>query len=142
YEAPVYQTWSVSNRSALIRVPAGRGDSTRIEVRNPDCCCNPYLAFSLLIRAGLEGIRNQIDPGSPIQKNVYMMSGAERSLENISSLPTSLYEALVEMEKDPFCLDTLGSHIFYRFMEAKAIEWEVYRSQVHQWEIDQYLGVF
>lgn len=142
YEAPVYQTWSVSNRSALIRVPAGRGDSTRIEVRNPDCCCNPYLAFTLLIKAGLEGIRNQIDPGSPIQKNVYMMSGAERSLENITSLPMSLYEALVEMEKDSFCQEALGNHIFQRFMEAKAIEWEVYRSQVHQWEIDQYLGVF
>lgn len=142
YEAPVYQTWSVSNRSALIRVPAGRGNGTRIEVRNPDCCCNPYLAFSLLIRAGLEGIRNQIEPGSPIQKNVYMMSGAERSLDNISSLPTDLYEALVEMEKDPFCLETLGNHIFYRFMEAKAIEWEVYRGQVHQWEIDQYLSMF
>jgi glutamine synthetase len=142
YEAPVYQTWSASNRSALIRVPAGRGESTRIEVRSPDPCCNPYLAFSLLIRAGLDGVRNKIDAGNPIQKNVYLMSHAERSLENISNLPSSLFEALVEMENDEFCLETLGEHIFNRFMEAKAIEWEVYRSQVHQWEIDQYLSVF
>jgi glutamine synthetase len=142
YEAPVYQTWSTSNRSALIRVPAGRGDSTRIEVRNPDCCCNPYLAFSLLIRAGLSGIKNRTNPGAPIQKNVYMMSAGERSLENITNLPSSLYEALLELESDALCRETLGEHIFDRFMEAKAIEWEVYRSQVHQWELDQYLGMF
>jgi glutamine synthetase len=142
YEAPVYQTWSASNRSALIRVPVGRGASTRIEVRNPDCCCNPYLAFSLLIRAGLSGIKNKINPGASIQKNVYTMSAGERALENISSLPASLYEALVEMENDSLCLETLGNHIFNRFLEAKAIEWEVYRSQVHQWEIDQYLEMF
>jgi glutamine synthetase len=142
YEAPVYQTWSVSNRSALIRVPAGREDSTRIEIRNPDPCCNPYIAFSLIIKAGLDGIKNKINPGEPIQKNVYLMSPAERSLENISTLPASLYDALLEAEKDTLCLETLGDHIFYRFLEAKAIEWEVYHSQVHQWEIDQYLGVF
>ncbi|HOJ77270.1 MAG TPA: type I glutamate--ammonia ligase [Bacillota bacterium] len=142
YEAPVYQTWSVSNRSALIRVPAGRGDSTRIEIRNPDPCCNPYLAFSLLIKAGLEGIINQIEPSEPIQKNVYLMSPAERALENIGSLPESLYEALIEFDKEQFCRQTLGEHIFNRFLEAKLIEWEVYKNQVHQWEIDQYLGVF
>lgn len=142
YEAPVYQTWSVSNRSALIRVPASREDDTRIEIRNPDPCCNPYLAFSLLIKAGLNGIENQILPGNPIQKNVYLMSSAERALENITSLPSDLYEALIEFETDPFCLETLGEHIFYHYLEAKSIEWEVYRSQIHQWEIDQYLGVF
>ncbi|HEX7714900.1 MAG TPA: type I glutamate--ammonia ligase [Bacillota bacterium] len=142
YEAPVYQSWSVSNRSALIRVPAGRGNSTRIEIRNPDPCCNPYLAFGLLIRAGLDGIINQIPPGEPIQKNVYTMTDVERSLGNISSLPVNLYDALLEMEKDPLVRETLGDHIFERFVEAKSIEWEVYRSQIHQWEIDQYLGVF
>lgn len=142
YEAPVYQSWSVSNRSALIRVPASRDTGTRIEIRNPDPCCNPYLAFSLLIRAGLDGIENKINPGEPIQKNVYAMSPVERSLENILSLPDSLYGALIEMEKDPLCFETLGEHIFYRFLEAKTIEWEVYKSQVHQWELDQYLGVF
>lgn len=142
YEAPVYQSWSVSNRSALVRLPASRGENTRIEIRNPDPCCNPYLAFSLLIHAGLDGIKNKINPGEPIQKNIYSMTPAERSLANISSLPTSLYDALVEMEKDPLCLETLGEHIFYRFLEAKSIEWEVYHSQVHPWEIEQYLGVF
>lgn len=142
YEAPVYQSWSASNRSALIRVPAAREDNTRIEFRSPDPCCNPYLAFSLIIKAGLDGIINKINPGAPIQKNVFQMSPVERSLENITALPDSLYEALVEMEKDPLCLETLGEHIFYRFLEAKSIEWEVYRSQIHQWELDQYLGVF
>lgn len=142
YEAPVYQSWSVSNRSALIRVPAGRNDSTRMEIRNPDPCCNPYLAFSLILKSGLDGIKNKIHPGDPIQKNVYMMTPAERALENIGSLPASLYEALVEMEKDPICLETLGDHIFYRFLDAKTIEWEVYQTQVHQWELDQYLSMF
>lgn len=142
YEAPVYQTWSVSNRSALVRVPAGRGNDTRVEIRNPDPCCNPYLAFSLLIRAGLDGIANQIYPGEPIQKNVYLMSAAERSLENISSLPDSLDAALIEFEQSDLCHETLGEHIFYRFLEAKMIEWEVYKNQIHQWELDQYLGVF
>ncbi len=142
YEAPVYQSWSVSNRSALIRVPASRHDSTRIEIRNPDPCCNPYLAFSLLIKAGIDGIQNKISPGEPIHKNVYMMTPAERALENISNLPSSLYEALEELEKDPLCIETMGEHILNRYLEAKMIEWEVYRSQIHQWEIDQYLGVF
>jgi glutamine synthetase len=142
YEAPVYQSWSVSNRSALIRVPGVRGAATRIEIRNPDPCCNPYLAFSLLIKAGLDGINNKINPGEPIQKNIYSMSPVERSLANISKLPASLYEALLEMEKDPICHETLGDHIYNRFLEAKTIEWEVYQAQVHQWEIDQYLGVF
>ncbi len=142
YEAPVYQSWSASNRSALIRVPASRGNNTRMELRSPDPCCNPYLAFSLMIRAGLDGLANKINPGAPIQKNIFLMSQVERSLENITALPDSLYEALVEMEKDPLILETLSEHIFYRFLEAKSIEWEVYRSQVHQWETDQYLGVF
>lgn len=142
YEAPVYQAWSASNRSALIRVPAARKAGTRVEIRNPDPCCNPYLAFSLLIKAGLDGIHNKINPGEPIQKNVYAMSPVERSLANISKLPSSLYEALVEMERDTLCLETLGEHIYNRFMEAKMIEWEVYQAQVHQWELDQYLGVF
>jgi len=142
YEAPVYQSWSVSNRSALIRVPAGRGEHTRIEIRNPDPCCNPYLAFSLLIQAGLIGIKEQLNPGEPVQKNIYLMSHTERSLENIASLPHSLAEALIEFEKDPFCYEILGEHIFERYLEAKSIEWEVYQSQVHQWELDQYLGSF
>ncbi|HOP74512.1 MAG TPA: type I glutamate--ammonia ligase [Bacillota bacterium] len=142
YEAPVFQTWSVSNRTALIRVPAGRGNNTRIEIRNPDSCCNPYLAFSLIIRAGLDGIMNKIVPTEPVDKNVYLMTPAERALDNISNLPSSLSEALGEFEKSELCLNTLGQHIFYHFLEAKQIEWEVYKSQIHQWEIDQYLGVF
>jgi glutamine synthetase len=142
YEAPVYQSWSVSNRSALIRVPADRGENTRIEIRHPDPCCNPYLAFALLIRAGLDGLRRQTSPGEPIQKNIYLMSPTERSLANITALPSSLDEALREMEKEPLCRETLGEHMYSRFLEAKSIEWEVYSNQVHPWEIDQYLGIF
>lgn len=142
YEAPVFQTWSVSNRTALVRVPAGRGNSTRIEIRNPDPCCNPYLAFSLMIRAGLDGIMHKTMPMEPVDKNVYLMSPAERALDNITNLPGSLSEALNEFEKSELCLNTLGQHIFYHFLEAKQIEWEVYKNQIHQWEIDQYLGVF
>jgi len=142
YEAPVFQTWSVSNRTALIRVPAGRGNGTRIEIRNPDSCCNPYLAFSLIIRAGLDGIIHKIMPTDPVDKNVYLMTPAERALDNITNLPGSLSEALSEFEKSELCLNTLGQHIFYHFLEAKQIEWEVYKNQIHQWELDQYLGVF
>lgn len=142
YEAPVYLTWSGSNRTALVRVPHGDEGSKRIEVRNPDPCCNPYLAFSLLLEAGLTGIRQKIDPGEPIQKNVYRMTATERSLGNITELPESLEAALQFFEKSTFCQETLGTHIFNRFLEAKLIEWEVYRSQIHQWERDQYLDVF
>lgn len=142
YEAPVYQSWSVSNRSALIRVPASRNNATRVELRSPDPCCNPYLAFSLIIKAGINGIKNKINPGEPIQKNIYLMSYAERSLENILCLPGSLEEALLEMEKSQLCRETLGDHIFKRFLEAKNIEWDVFHNQIHQWELDQYLYTF
>ncbi|GAW91961.1 type I glutamate--ammonia ligase [Calderihabitans maritimus] len=142
YEAPVYIAWSPRNRSPLIRVPAKRGMSTRIELRNPDPSCNPYLAIAVMLKAGLDGIKNSITPPPPTDRNIYTMTEAERLELGIESLPGSLAEALDELEKDEVIKSALGEHVYSRFMEAKRIEWDNYRKQVHQWEIDQYLTKF
>ncbi|MGE5576561.1 MAG: type I glutamate--ammonia ligase [Syntrophothermus sp.] len=142
YEAPVYIAWSAMNRSALIRVPAARGLSTRVELRNPDPSCNPYLAFAVMLKAGLDGIKNKISPPESTTKNIYHLTSQERAAEGISSLPGSLKEAIDELAKDELIKSALGDHIYNHFVEAKTIEWDVYRTQVHQWEIDQYLKTF
>ncbi|MCL4516724.1 MAG: type I glutamate--ammonia ligase [Firmicutes bacterium] len=142
YEAPVYIAWSAMNRSALIRVPAARGLSTRVELRNPDPSCNPYLAFAVMLKAGLDGIKNKISPPESTTKNIYHLSPAERAAEGIMSLPGSLKDAIDELAKDELMKSALGEHIYNHFVEAKTIEWDVYRTQVHQWEIDQYLKTF
>ncbi len=142
YEAPVYIAWSARNRSPLIRIPAKRGASTRIELRNPDPSCNPYLAIAVALKAGLDGIKNKIQPPPPTDKNIYEMTAAERLAEGIGSLPSSLYEALQELSKDEVIKSALGSHAYNRFTEAKTIEWDRFRVQVHPWEIDEYLGVY
>ncbi len=139
YEAPVYIAWSSQNRSPLIRVPAKKGQSTRIELRSPDPSCNPYLALAVCLKAGLEGIKKQIQPPRPCDRNIYEMTPAEREELGIGSLPESLAEALQELEKDRLIQDALGPHVLQRFMEAKRIEWERYRIQVHPWELDEYL---
>lgn len=142
YEAPVYVSWSASNRSALLRVPAAREDATRIELRTPDPSCNPYLAFAVMLKAGMDGIRNKIMPPEAIRKNVFQMSTAERIAEGITNLPNNLREALDEMALDPLIQETLGDHLYLQFLEAKSLEWDVYSMQIHGWEIDQYLGIF
>lgn len=142
YEAPVYIAWSVANRSALVRVPAARGDATRVELRNPDPSCNPYLAFACMLRAGLDGINNRIEPPAPTFKNIYTMTPEERAADGIVSLPGNIMEAIDELRRDEVLIDTLGPHILEHFIEAKTIEWDIYRTQVHQWEISQYLKVF
>ena len=142
YEAPVYVSWSATNRSALVRVPASREMATRVELRNPDPSCNPYLAFAVMIQAGLDGIRNKINPPESIKKNIFLMTPAERIAEGITSLPSNLWEALDEMSQDPLISQTLGDHLYRQFIDAKSIEWDVYRTQVHKWELDQYLGIF
>ncbi|HHY46922.1 MAG TPA: type I glutamate--ammonia ligase [Firmicutes bacterium] len=142
YEAPCYIAWSERNRSPLVRVPAARGKKTRIELRSPDPSCNPYLALAVMLKAGLDGIKNKILPPEPVNKNIYALSPAERKEAGIESLPGSLAEALDELENDPVILEALGPHISQRFVEAKRIEWDIYRTQVHKWEIDQYLMVF
>lgn len=142
YEAPVYVSWSASNRSALLRVPSSREEGTRVEIRSPDPSCNPYLAFAIIIAAGLDGIKRRIEPPASIIKNVYQMSASERLTEGITCLPGDLHSALQLMDSDPLIKATLGDHVYEHFLKAKAIEWDVYRTQVHAWEIDQYLGKF
>ncbi|MGE5672777.1 MAG: type I glutamate--ammonia ligase [Mycobacterium leprae] len=142
YEAPVYLAWSEINRSPLIRIPVKRGRSTRIELRSPDPSGNPYLALATTLAAGLDGIKRGLKPPAPVNRNVFLMTPEERAAEGIDSLPGSLREALAELEADRVMQDALGQHIYANFMEAKLIEWDIYRTQVHQWELDQYLATF
>ena len=142
YEAPVYLAWAQRNRSPLIRVPAKRGLSTRIEVRNPDPACNPYLAVAVMLQAGLDGIKKEMTPPAPIDRNLYHMEEEERSFLGVASLPANLQEAVEELKKDQVIQEALGEHIFERFVEAKRIEWDTYRTQVHPWETEQYLTKF
>lgn len=142
YEAPCYVAWSQANRSCLIRVPARRGAGTRIEVRNPDPSCNPYLAIAAMLAAGLDGIKNKILPPDSVDRNIFHMDEAERAEMNILSLPGNLEEAMAELAKDEVIKEALGEHIFAKLVEAKKIEWDGFRTSVHQWELDQYLTKF
>ncbi len=142
YEAPTAIAWSEKNRSPLVRVPAARGSATRIELRTPDPSCNPYLALAVMLRAGLDGIEQQLDPGPPVNKNIYKMSHRERRHLRIDDLPANLSEALDEFEKSELVRDTLGDHIFQHFLEAKREEWADYIRHVSPWEMDRYLGVY
>jgi len=142
YEAPVYIAWSARNRSPLIRIPAKRGLSTRCELRSPDPCCNPYLALAVILAAGLDGIEREFELPAPVDSNIYEMGMDERSIKGIESLPGNLEKALLCMEKDEVIKDALGQHVYTKFTEAKWIEWNKYRAQVHQWELDEYLTRF
>ncbi len=142
YEAPVYIAWSCRNRSPLIRVPAKRGMSTRLELRSPDPSCNPYLTLAACLQAGLEGIEQGIEPPAPCDQNIYEMSEAERREQGIDTLPSNLYDAVAELERDPVMRHALGEHVFQRFITAKRIEWDRYRTTVHDWEITEYLTKF
>ncbi len=140
YEAPVYMAWSLANRSALLRVPAKRGTSTRVELRSPDPSCNPYLAFAIILAACLDGIRNKINPPKPVEANIYKLSERERKRLKIESLPGSLKEALDYMQRSLIAKTALGAHIADEFTMAKEIEWDTFRTYVSQWEIDKYLA--
>jgi glutamine synthetase len=142
YEAPTNIAWSEKNRSPLVRVPAARGTATRIELRMPDPSCNPYLALAVMLRSGLDGIEKHIDPGPPINKNIFTMSHRERRHLRIDELPGNLDEALDELEKDDLVRDTLGEHLFEHFVAAKREEWRDYIKHVSPWEVDRYLGVY
>jgi glutamine synthetase len=142
YEAPTNIAWSEKNRSPLVRVPATRGTATRIELRMPDPSCNPYLALAVMLRAGLDGIDKHLDPGPPINKNIFAMSHRERRHLRIDELPGNLTEALDELEKDDLVRDTLGAHLFEHFVAAKREEWRDYIKHVSPWEVDRYLGVY
>ncbi|MTI59761.1 MAG: type I glutamate--ammonia ligase [Firmicutes bacterium] len=142
YEAPVYIAWSSANRSALIRIPAARGNGTRLELRNPDPTANPYLAIAVMLKAGLDGIKNKIEPPKEVLSNIYDMTLAEKDEAEIESLPGSINEAIELLLDDEIIKGALGEHVLTHFVEAKQIEWDVYRTQVHQWELDQYLTKF
>ncbi|MEN6460091.1 MAG: type I glutamate--ammonia ligase [Syntrophomonas sp.] len=142
FEAPVYLAWSEQNRSCLIRVPARRGLGTRIEVRNPDPSFNPYLALAVMLKAGLDGIKNKIEPPAPVDRDIYKMDADARRELDIKSLPGSLLEALYELAKDEVVKSALGEHIYNKFVEGKLEEWNQYNMQVTPWEIQQYLIKF
>lgn len=139
YEAPTHLAWSMRNRSPLIRVPARRGIGTRCELRMPDPSCNPYLAFAVMLAAGLDGVKNKIDPPAPVSGNVYTMSARERSRLKIKSLPANLGEAVDILEKNSVIKDALGEHAFKQFVHAKRSEWAEYIAEVHPWEVKRYL---
>ncbi len=145
YEAPVYVGWARVNRSALIRVPQispGRPESTRIELRCPDASCNPYLAFSVMLACGLDGIRQELDPPAAVEENLYHFDEYQRAQRNVGMLPSSLGEALDELERDNVVRHALGDHVFDRFLEAKRAEWDEYRKQITSWELERYLPIF
>lgn len=139
YEAPVYIAWSATNRSPLIRIPSVGGEGTRIELRSPDSAANPYLTLAVCLKAGLDGIVNKIEPPKGINGNIFAMSDEERAAMGIDSLPGTLLEAVEELEKDSFIKDVLGSHVAEAYIEAKKKEWHSYRTQVSEWELQEYL---
>ena len=139
YEAPVYIAWSMRNRSPLIRIPAQTGTTQRIELRSPDSATNPYLAIAVCLAAGLDGIRNQIEPPASVEGNIFAMSEEEREKAGIKCLPTSLAEAIDGLEQDALIREVLGEHISRKYIEAKKEEWKEYCAAVSNWEIDRYL---
>jgi glutamine synthetase len=145
YEAPVYISWGRINRSALLRVPQvtpDRPESTRLELRCPDPSCNPYLAFAVMLHAGLDGIRQGLDAPPISDEDLYHLDDQGRQARGLGTLPGSLGEALEELRRDPLMHEALGEHIFERFIEAKAIEWQDYRIQVDAWELERYLRIY
>lgn len=142
YEAPVYIAWSARNRSPLIRIPAKRGSGTRVELRCPDPSCNPYLAMAVMLEAGMDGIVNRSTPPPAVDKNIFALSESERMEMGIASLPGSLVEAIRTLQNSKLAQTALGEHVFERFIEAKKIEWDKYRTEVHKWEIEEYLSKY
>ena len=139
YEAPVYIAWSAKNRSPLVRIPAARGEATRLELRCPDPACNPYLALAAILTAGLDGIENTIDPPPSTDTNIFELCKRERVDMGIASLPKSLKEAIEETKKSELVRQILGDHVFDKYISAKEKEWNDYRTRVSQWELDNYL---
>jgi len=142
YEAPVYVSWARRNRSAMIRVPMykpGKENATRIEFRSPDPACNPYLAFAVMLAAGLKGIEKKYELPDPVEEDIYEMDERARIKAGIVSLPGSLYEAIGLVSKSALVKETLGSHIFEKFIANKKLEWDRFRTHVSQFEIDRYL---
>ncbi len=140
YEAPVYISWSASNRTALVRVPAPRGNSTRIELRSPDPTCNPYLTFAAILSAGLDGIRQRLEPPASMDGNIFEMTGDERAAAGIETLPSDLITAHRHLASDELLVNTLGRHVIGDLTRIAEIEWDSYITHVHPWEVDRYLA--
>ncbi|MBQ2275743.1 MAG: type I glutamate--ammonia ligase [Lachnospiraceae bacterium] len=139
YEAPIYIAWSATNRSPLIRIPASRGESTRVELRCPDTASNPYLALAVCLAAGLDGIKRKLQPPKSVNTNIFDMTEKEKQERNIEDLPSNLSEAISAFEQDEYLKGVLGEHVCEKYIEAKKAECEAYRVQVTPWEIDEYL---
>ena len=145
YEAPVYITWASMNRSALIRVPRWfeqKPKSARIELRCPDPTCNPYLAFAVMLKAGLDGIKNDLTPPDPVEENVYQLDQSILMSKNIDTLPSSLLEALNHMKQDPIIKEALGEYLFDRYLSIKQKEWDEFKVQVTEWELSKYFDIY
>ena len=145
FEAPVYITWAAMNRSALLRVPkwfGAKSEAARIELRCPDPACNPYLAFAVMLSAGLDGFKNNLEPPEPVEENIYQLDGESLVQRNIDVLPGSLAEALDELKKDELIRHVLGEHLYERYIDVKTKEWDEFKKQVTNWEIDTYLDAF
>ncbi len=142
FEAPVRIAWSERNRSPLIRIPASRGKSTRVELRHPDPSCNPYLALACMLGAGLDGVEKKTMPPPPIDENVYELSVYELKQRNIGTLPANVFEAVKAFEEDPLIAKIVGAHVAEFTSRAKRAEWTEYTSQVTSWEQERYLRVY
>jgi glutamine synthetase len=145
YEAPVYISWAHTNRSALIRIPRinpKRPQSTRVELRCPDPSANPYLAFAVILKAGLDGVKRGLQPPKPAEEDLYHLEAHHIAERQLKTLPGSLGEALALLEQSELMREALGAHVYQRFIEAKRQEWDEYRLFVSQWELDRYLGIY
>ena len=138
FEAPCYIAWSATNRSALIRIPTARGNSTRIELRSPDSACNPYLALACCLAAGLDGVRRNLTPPDSVQQSIYDMTAAQRETMGIGSLPATLEQAIEELQADRLLMDTLGDHVSRAYIDGKKREWTEYCTAVTDWELKRY----
>lgn len=142
FEAPIHIAWSHMNRSPLLRIPAPKGEATRIELRSPDPSCNPYLTLALILEAGLDGLQKKLQIPAPVEINTYNLTPEQENELNIQRLPSNLSIALEEMKKDAYIKEVLGEHIFNKYVSAKELEWTKYNSTVHSWEIDNYLTAY
>ena len=143
FEAPIFVSWARTNRGALIRVPhVGRAEVTRVELRSPDPSCNPYLAFAVMLRSGLDGIERRLPLPAPVEESLYGFDDSELQRRNVAVLPDNLEDAIDALESDSVVIDALGEHLAERFIEAKRMEWREYRGQVTAWELSQYLERF
>ena len=142
YEAPCYLAWSASNRSALIRIPAARGQATRVELRCPDPSCNPYLNMTVCLAAGLDGIEKGMTPPPEITENIFAMDAQTRAAKGIDSLPGTLHEAIECLTADKVICEALGEHVLSQYVEGKRKEWDAYRTHVSSWEIERYLVMY